>query len=190
MQTNLLWTGQGCNSLENCLLTTTKTGSEINSVIIGMSDSKIYRIEYRIKTNLNWETVFAEIKSQLEDTIVFLSFQSDGKGNWTTNGKPAEQFNGCIDVDISLTPFTNTLPINRLTLAENEQQQIMVVYFDLLEQQIKPVRQKYTRLSKNKYKYENVPNDYEAIIEVDELGLVVHYPGLFLRVGRRESNYR
>jgi hypothetical protein len=187
---NLLWIGQVYHSLESCLLSTTDAGTEVNSVIIGTFENKIYRIEYFIKTNQNWETVLLEIKSQFADKTDCLDFQSDGKGNWMTNGKHAEQFNGCIDIDISLTPFTNTLPINRLKLSESEKHLINVLYIDVLEQQTKPVRQRYTRLSETEYKYENVPNDFEAVITVDELGLVVNYPELFMRIATRESNYR
>ncbi|PRD47727.1 putative glycolipid-binding domain-containing protein [Sphingobacterium haloxyli] len=42
--------------------------------------------------------------------------------------------------------------------------------------------QKYWRLSAEKHKYENVPNDFEAIITIDKSGLVVSYPELFERV--------
>jgi len=70
------------------------------------------------------------------------------KVGWTENGKPAEQFNGCIDIDISLTHFTKSLAINRLNLSENEKQKINVLYVDLLNQQIKRVQQNYTRLFK------------------------------------------
>jgi hypothetical protein len=84
-------------------------------------------------------------------------------------------------VDIPLTPFTNTLPINRLNLNQGQAQETHVIYCDLLEHQIKPVRQKYTCLSGTEYHYENVPNDYEVIIQVDESGLVVDYPSLFVR---------
>jgi hypothetical protein len=190
MQTNLLWTGREYYSLENCLITTTEKGTEINSVIVGSYEHKIYRVEYRIKTNQHWETVFFEVKSQHNDKISCYNFESDGKGNWMANGDPAQQFEGCIDIDIPLTPFTNTLPINRLRLSQQDLQQIQVIYLDLLEQQIKPVRQKYTRLSDTTYHYENIPNDFEAIITVDELGLVVDYPELFVRTARLKSNYR
>jgi uncharacterized protein len=53
-----------------------------------------------------------------------------------------------------------------------------------------PVQQKYTRLSPTNYKYENVPNDFESVIAVDDLGLVVEYPGLFKRAHITESNYQ
>lgn len=189
MQTNLLWTGREYYSLENCLVTTTDMGTEVNSIIIGQYDGKIYRVEYKIRTNQNWETLFFEIHSQHSNRRQHLIFESDGKGNWITDSKPADEFKGCVDIDIPLTPFTNTLPINRLKLSRNEEQQIKVVYLDLLEQQLRPVKQKYSRLSNTEYHYENVPNDFEAKIEVDELGFVVDYPSLFVRTAKLMTHY-
>lgn len=130
MQTNLLWTGREYYSLENCLVTTTEKGTEINSVIVGSYEHKIYRVEYWIKTNQDWETVLVEVRSQHSDKITSFHLESDGKGNWTTNSKPAPQFEGCMDVDIPLTPFTNTLPINRLKLPIQASQDIQVIYLD------------------------------------------------------------
>jgi uncharacterized protein len=74
-----------------------------------------------------------------------------------------------------LTPFTNTLPINRLKLAEKQHEQIPVLYLDILGGQAVAVQQKYTRLSP---------------ISVDASGLVVKYPGLFERTYIAESDYR
>jgi len=189
MQTNLLWTGREYYSLENCLVNTTDTGSEINSVIIGKYDEKIYRVEYNIKTNQHWETLYAEVQCQHNNHREKLLLENDGKGNWMMNGKQTDQFRGCVDIDIPLTPFTNTLPVNRLNLGLNQACQIQVIYLDLLEQHVRPVKQRYVRLSETEYHYENVPNDFEAKIEVDELGFVVDYPTLFVRTARLKANY-
>lgn len=190
MQKNILWTGIAYRSLENCIVTITAEGSETSSSIAGEYDGILYKLEYRIRTNRFWETLFFEITSQCQNRVELIRFLSDGKGNWSSDGQPLEKFNGCIDIDISLTPFTNTLPINRLTLAENQQEQIPVLYLDILGRRIIPVQQKYTRLSPESYKYENVPNDFESIISVDESGLVVKYPGLFERSSITDSDYR
>jgi uncharacterized protein len=173
MQTNILWTGREYHSIENCLVTVDRNGADIRSVIVGTYQSKIYHVEYHIKTNANWETVFTEIKSRHSNKETHITLQSDGKGNWTLDGKKASAYTGCMDVDIPLAPFTNTLPVKRLNTAIGEQQQIKVIYLDLLEEQIKPVQQKYTRLSDTVYHYENVPNDFDADIMVDEFGLVI-----------------
>ena len=97
------------------------------------------------------------------------------------NGIPAPEFNGCIEIDISLTPFTNTLPINRLKLANRERRKIAVLYIDVLKQQTRRVMQCYTRLSDGEYKYENDSNNSKSVITVDTAGLAVDYPGLFSR---------
>jgi hypothetical protein len=190
MQKNILWTGIEYHSLENCILTITDEGSEINSSIIGAYATKLYRIEYRITTNQYWETTFFEIKSQFDHAFEMINFRKEGRESWYVNGQRDGKFNGCIDIDISLTPFTNTLPINRLNLFEKEWQQIKVLYVDILGRKITPVQQKYTKLSQTRYKYENVPNDFEAVISVDDLGLVVKYPRLFKRTYITESNYQ
>src|SRR5688500_10100595 len=108
MQINLLWTGRAYYSLENCLVNLTDSGAKISSTIIGYYEAKIYKVEYRIETNAEWETVFLDIHCQHNNHIQTLQLQSDGKGNWTRDGQPAKAFNGCIDVDIPLTPLTNT----------------------------------------------------------------------------------
>lgn len=189
MQTNILWTGREYYSLENCLVNTRDAGMEITSTIIGLYEKKIYKAEYHIQTNDKGETISAIINCRHNDHIQSIKLDGDGKGNWLLDGRPAPQFDQCIDIDIPLTPFTNTLPINRLQLSEKEEQQIQVIYIDLLQQQITPVKQKYIRLSATTYHYENIPNDFEADIEVDELGLVVDYPQLFVRTAVIKSNY-
>lgn len=65
-----------------------------------------------------------------------------------------------------------------------------MIYCDLLEGQLRHVRQRYTCLSNTEYHYENVPNDFEATIQVDDLGLVVDYPLLFVRTAALETSYR
>ena len=91
-----------------------------------------------------------------------------------------KKFSGCSDVDISLSAFTNTLPIRRLDFRDNSRQTIKVVYIDLPSGKLKPLRQWYTQLTNRSYRYED-ENGYSNVISVDNNGLVVDYPGLFRR---------
>ena len=189
MQINTLWTGREYYSLENCLINTTATGSTITSTIIGKYGAKIYQVDYIIKTNQRWEATSLQLTYQHSDCKEHFLLEGDGKGNWRMNGKEEDQFRGCIDVDIAVTPFTNTLPINRLQLQEGKSHEIQVIYIDVLEQQMRPVHQQYTHVADKIYHYENIPNDFEANIIVDEHGLVVDYPALFVRTATLETNY-
>ena len=189
MQTNLLWSGREYYSLENCLANIKADGVLVKSTILGCYEEKIYRVEYVIKANKLWETIYFEINSWHDNKTQLLKFNGDGKGNWTSNGECEDKFAGCIDVDIPLTPFTNTLPIKRLNLSKDQSQEIKVIYCDVLAGSIKPVSQKYTCIAYTLYHYENVPNDFDATIRVDNFGFVVDYPYLFVRKAALNSHY-
>lgn len=181
MPTNILWTGREYYSLENCLIESGSNGAIITSTIVGSYEGKIYKVDYLIKTKARWETVLLEITSRVNNQIQTIKLEGDGKGSWIYNGQQTDEFNKCIDVDIAVTPFTNTLPISRLKLQPEQSREIRVIYCDLLNQVVKPVSQKYTRLSANEYHYENIPKNFEATIQVDESGFVVDYPERFVR---------
>lgn len=181
MHKNILWKGIYYNSLENCSVSAGKTGIRIRSTIVGSHENTPYTIEYSITTNRRWETRRVSVTAHLSNTTHRVVLHKDSGGRWIENGGPAPRYNGCTDIDISLTPFTNTLPINRLGLKENEEAIIDVIYIDLLNTDTRPVRQHYKRLTAREYLYANVPNDFESTVTVDESGLVVEYPGLFAR---------
>lgn len=189
MQTNILWSGIEYFSLENCVIDSGPECVLIDSVIVGYYENILYRVEYTIELNTSWEIRNCQIKVQLDDEIKIVKLQCDNS-KWLIDERHCPEFDGCIDIDIPLTPLTNSLPINRLNLLENEEAVINVIYIDLLEHNIRFVKQKYRRISELKYRYENIPNDFEAEVTVDEDGYVVDYPLLFKRKYRMESNYK
>lgn len=170
--------------MEHCSVQTVGRDIKVISTIVGCYLGKIYKVDYAIQLNKAWETLSFKIGCNHPHEFFTISYESDGTGNWIHDDKDQHQFKGCIDIDIPLTPFTNTLPIRRLQLREGEQAEIQVLYLDLLAQEIRPVQQKYQRLSTDIYHYENVPNDFEANIRVDEFGFVVDYPTLFVLTER------
>ncbi len=118
--------------------------------------------------------------------------QSDGNGIWTNDtNELVEDLKGCIDIDISITPFTNTIPIRRLLLKVGESKEIKVVYVDIYNYSLTPVKQRYTCLDSNlnghKYRYENLNNEFTTEFFVDKEGVVIDYPDLFERVYNIES---
>jgi uncharacterized protein len=189
MQFNILWTGREYYSLENCLVEISPSGADISSVLVGKYESRLYRVEYHIKTNPDWETQFVQITSRHSNREQQFRLHKYSTNKWIADGKTIREFDGCTDVDIAITPFTNTLPINRLKLHINETQEVRVIYFDLLQHEVRAVQQQYTRLAELKYHYENIPNDFETDITVDENGFVVDYPSLFTRTDILRSSY-
>ena len=87
-----------------------------------------------------------------------------------------------MDVDLSYTPATNTLPIRRLGLAVGEEAQIEVAWLVWPELEVRPARQAYSRLAQDRYLYKQ--GDFEAELVVDEHGLVLEYERLWRAVVR------
>ncbi len=89
---------------------------------------------------------------------------------------------GCIDVDLGITPSTNTLPIRRLNLQVGESADVTAAWVRFPELTVEPLAQRYTRLDERRYRYESTTG-FSAELEVDELGLVVRYGDIWERVG-------
>ena len=151
----------------------------ISSVIVGFHKGLTYRLRYTIEVNADWQTLQCDIITEVDGQLQNYSFHNVGNSQWTMNGVLHPEFDGCTEVDISLTPLTNTLPINRLRLKVNIEAEIKVICIDVLKQEINTVRQKYRKLSADEYRFENVSNDFKALIKVNAQGFVTDYPPLF-----------
>lgn len=135
---------------------------------------------YRICCDAGWRVRAVEVHAAGGQSQVLTS---DGGGNWRDgDGLVLAELSGCIDVDISATPFTNTLPIRRLGAGLRERTGISVVYIPVPTLAPRPMPQAYTRLADGRYLYEGPLGGFQAALEVDEDGVVLHYPALFRRL--------
>ena len=112
-----------------------------------------------------------------------LHLKTDGQGHWfdgEDHALPALQ--GCRDIDIWPTPFTNSFPIRRVALAVGERREFLMAWVDGLAMTVRPQPQAYTRLQDRLYLFESLDGSgFQAELPVDEHGIVLDYPGLFRR---------
>lgn len=164
------------------MLRETPGGMVAESVVVGSSDDGDFALHYRIRCDPSWRLRSAEIG--LVGGARKLELTSDGAGNWTDGrGKKIPRLKGAIDIDISATPFTNTLPIQRLKLRAGQSADLVAAYVLAPALSLTTDPQRYTRLKKGqRYRYESLDSDFTREIEVDRHGLVKTYPGLFRRV--------
>ncbi len=114
----LIWQGVLYQSLEYFNEQTRDENYFIESRIIGCYEDKIYSIDYHILIDKNWIVQHFLIKSEINKVETILEGKSN-QGQWEINNVINPEFNDFKFIDISLTPFTNTLPINNLQLKEN-----------------------------------------------------------------------
>jgi hypothetical protein len=81
---------------------------------------------------------------------------------------------GLYDVDLQVTPSTNSLPINRVG-QEGESQKIDVVWIGFPGLTLDRQEQKYSRINNRYYKFEIPSTGFRAQLEVDKLGFVINY---------------
>jgi len=180
MQRDVMWQRLDMPGLEHLQLIADNDGVGVGSVLIGVVDNAPLSLRYQIYCNAKWQVLGVNVQTFEHKG---LSLQADGEGHWTTgSGSTIDFLDGCIDADISITPFTNTLSIKRLNLQHGETAEIAVAYIELPALSVQPSMQRYTCLDARRYRFESLATGYTADLTVDEDGLVIEYPDLWKRV--------
>jgi len=175
------WQGWDGNGIEHVVLNEESDQIVAESVVIANVDGSNLAAHYRIICDSSWRVKHVEIDEIGSEASVRLA--SDGAGKWVDDrGGAMPQLEGAIDIDLSLSPFTNTLPIRRLKLEKGKSREILAVYILAPGFSIATDRQRYTCLGENRYRYDSVDSEFTRDIEVDANGLVINYPGLFRRM--------
>ncbi len=155
MQHEIIWAADDGIGSEYLILTERYAGHVADSVVFASRDVEPARVHYVAECDREWRvrdiTVTVARPGRAPDV---LRLRSDGAGHWTDSGGTARpQFGGCIDIDISATPFTNTLPIRRLSLQPGQVERIRVLYIHVPTLKIEPWEQRYTGLGPNRVQY-------------------------------------
>jgi uncharacterized protein len=159
-----------------------------DSIVLAFDEERgPFRLTYRLGWDERWSVRDAELTVATDQFTRSLSLRTDGKGRWRHgDGRSIDELDGCIDVDIWPTPFTNTFPIRREPMVVGQRRQFTVAWIRAPDLTIGPQPQAYTRLGEHLYRFENLDGSgFTAELAVDEDGLVVDYPGLFRRIGAR-----
>ena len=178
------WRPADGTGLEHLTLSIGSTGIVVRSVVIGQGGGHPYGTRYTIVCDAIWVVHSLELETTAGQTLFLIK---DDIGRWSDrSGAHLRDLDGCIDIDLAGTPFTNTLPIRRLDLDVNDSPvELKVVYvpFDTFTPIVD--EQRYRCLERGKlYRYEAVDRSFSADLPVDSDGLVTDYPGLFKRVSK------
>jgi uncharacterized protein len=180
VKTEVIWNQLADGGTEHLILRQ-DAQIEAEGLVVGMLNDSAYRIQYQIVCDANWNVKKVNASNLLTHKGFALIKNGD---DWLDEqNRPIESLSGCTDVDIMVTPFTNTLPIKRLNLAKGESKEIAVVYVSAPELNLSKLKQRYTYLSRNtdseKYRYENIDSGFTSDLKIDVNGLVLDYPGIF-----------
>jgi uncharacterized protein len=128
-----------------------------------------------------WRTrrVFIHLTESHERTMLI---ERTGEAAWRVNGHPRPDLNGCEEVDLSPTPFCNTLAIRRFFPdTAGSAGEMTAVYVNFPAMTIQPSRQRYERRGDRQFQFIDLGANrgFEALLTVDDDGMVQRYEGLF-----------
>ncbi|MGV8853238.1 MAG: putative glycolipid-binding domain-containing protein [Devosia sp.] len=169
------WHALDPQGIEHCHVTATARDTRIRSVLV----TPAYGLFYKIKLDEAGQS--RTIRLERTDGAVLELF-SDGAGNWTDDrADPLPGLRGCIDIDISASPLSNSLPLWRCDWIIGQPQRFAMAWIDTEAMTVQRHEQIYTRLDDSQFRFQSAQGSFERLITVDGDGLVLDYPGLFTR---------
>jgi uncharacterized protein len=170
-------------SMEFANVAPSGSGFELTGTIVAVHEREPLEVKYRLECGPDWSTRAISIEQRRGFQRSTLSLAVDDAGAWSDSRTGRlDSLTGCLEVDLELTPITNTLPINRLKLAIGQREEIAVAWIRFPSLEIIHARQSYERLSDRTYRYRSLGSGFTADIDVDEIGLTIRYEGIWERV--------
>jgi uncharacterized protein len=186
--TEVLWAAWEGPGLEHLRLRVDEAGVRADSVLIAVDDDRRpFRAHLEIECDAGWLVRRARIRL-LDESARALDLHADGRGRWTDPITGASlPLDGCLDLDVFPSPFTNTLPIRRLAArAPGEPVTLAVAFVALPELAVRPTGQEYTLLERGpkgaRWRFRSLDADFTAELSVDAAGLVRDYPTIARRL--------
>lgn len=136
-------------------------------------------IRYEVRCDAKWRTREARVRAATRAGVREMRLTVGAGGRWRLGGREIAALRGCVDVDLSFTPATNTLPIRRLRPRRGATVDVETAWVLVRGWRVVRARQSYTRLAARRWRYRS--QTFAADLTVDAAGLVVRYGGLWER---------
>jgi hypothetical protein len=126
------------------------------------------------------------VTGRAEDGDRSLLLVCDASGRWSVDGESDARLDGCLDVDLEASAFTNAFPVHRLALEVGEAADAPAAYVRAADLTVERLEQRYVRVDddasgRQRYDYDAPAFDFSCRLVYDGSGLVVEYPGIAVR---------
>jgi uncharacterized protein len=178
----LFWRRLDVAGLERLVLTMTPDGVTADSTVVCVEDGG-FELRHRWWLAPGWRTQRLAVERRGTGQTRRIRIERAGAG-WLVDGVSRPDLDGAEEPDLSVTPFCNTFPIRRMQAEARAEHTLDTCYVDATAMTVERSRQQYVRLGQNRVRYVDlgVSAGFEAVIDVDDDGLVLRYEHLFERV--------
>lgn len=138
------------------------------------------RVQYVLRLSPNWRLRQFMLFRDMDEPDLWLA--NDGHNRWgEINGAHRPELDGCVDVELSCSPFPVTLPIRRLPLEIGDRAEMPVAAIDVETLAVAVATRRYERIGELRWRVSDPSSGESSEFDVDEHGVVVDQPGRFRR---------
>jgi hypothetical protein len=164
---------------DTCALEGHGAGWTLDGVAGFESNGLSARLSYHVACDLEWRSLGARVTGSLGPRSVDLRIARTAGGAWALNDEAVPSVGDVLDLDLGFTPATNVLPVRRLALAVGQAAAAPAAWLDVTGGTLELLVQRYERRTESTYWYESPTAPYADFLEVDAIGFVRRYPGLW-----------
>lgn len=197
---SIVWEKEAGPALEFAEVTLSPDAFDAVGVAIG-SQPVPYRLDYALETTADFVTARLYLTARGEGWRRTLDLQRSASGDWTATGEAegsldlpppggdTRGLSGALDCDLQDSPLTNTMPVLRHGLLEQDGSfDFVMAWVAVPSLAIHASPQRYTALrdlpgGRRLIRYEGLDSDFSAELTFDPDGLLIDYPGLGHRIG-------
>jgi uncharacterized protein len=180
----VLWRDVDTGALDRCRLDVGSGGLRLSGTVLTPEHGTPLDVRYLVEADPAGLT--RRVALELDGGSTRRVLLADGAGGWRWEGGPElTEVAGALDVDLTVTPATNTLPIRRLAreLEVGQAADLDMAWVQFPGLEVIPSAQRYRRLAPDRWRF--ATGDFEAELLVDPDGLVLDYGGLFRSLAYR-----
>jgi hypothetical protein len=181
----ILWQELQTGALDRCRLEAGPDGLRLSGVVLTAAHGTPLDVRYVVETDP--DGLSRRVELELDGGAVRRVLLADGAGRWRWEGGPElAEVAGSLDVDLTVTPATNTLPIRRLAALEMGQAaDLQMAWVQFPDLEVLASAQRYQRLAADRWRFST--GDFTAELLVDPDGLVLDYGGLYRSLAYRSG---
>jgi hypothetical protein len=176
----VLWRRLDVPGHDFCRLVSRGEGWELQGTAVFRENGFSCCWRYEVRCDATWHTQSAVLTGWMGAEELQFEIEANDQRRWRLNGVDCPQVEGCLDLDLGITPATNLLPLRRLSLPVGAEGAVTSAWFDPSIMSLAPLRQTYRRIGETRYAYRSIEGDFAAELGTDAAGFVVDYPTLWI----------
>jgi uncharacterized protein len=162
---SVLWRRLDVPAWEHSRLQEFPDGYIIDGRVLTVLDGQPAEAHYGVLCGLDWTTRHAHVTLIHGADARRIQLRRDEQDHWWHDEQRVPDLDGLVDVDLALTPVTNTLPIRRLALDIGGSAATTAAWIRFPELTVEPLPQRYTRLDAHRYRYESRRGAFTAELD-------------------------